>query len=42
MRVVAGGVVTGVVRLVERLLTEDVDRRPTAEEALKDAVFSLA
>jgi len=38
----ATGVMAGVVRLVERLLAEDVSRRPTAEEALKDAVFSQA
>lgn len=38
----AGGVLSGLAGLVERLLTEDVDRRPTAEEALKDALFSVA
>eukprot|EP00752_Nemacystus_decipiens_P003482 g3215.t1 len=41
-RAAAGGVLVGVAGLVERLLTEDVDRRPTAEEALKDAIFSTA
>lgn len=40
-RAAAGGMLAGVAGLVERLLTEDVDRRPAAEEALKDAVFSL-
>ncbi|CAM9529117.1 unnamed protein product [Scytosiphon promiscuus] len=34
------GVMAGVVGLVERLLTEDVGRRPSAEDALKDAIFS--
>ena len=34
------GVVAGVVAVVRRLLTEDVNARPTAEEALKDAVFT--
>lgn len=34
------GVMTGVVGLMERLLTEDVSSRPSAEEALKDAIFS--
>ncbi len=38
----ATGGMAGVVRLVERLLTEDVSRRPSAEEALKDALFSEA
>lgn len=38
----ASGVMTAVVGLVERLLAEDVDRRPSAEEALKDALFSRA
>eukprot|EP00903_Cladosiphon_okamuranus_P020872 g19167.t1 len=40
-RAAAGGMLAGLAGLVERLLTEDVDRRPAAEEALKDAVFSL-
>lgn len=31
---------TGVVGLVKRLLAEDVGMRPSAEEALKDVVFS--
>ncbi|CAM9371068.1 unnamed protein product [Ectocarpus fasciculatus] len=36
----AGPDLTGVVGLVRRLLTEDVGVRPSAEEALKDVVFS--
>ncbi|CAN0342413.1 unnamed protein product, partial [Hapterophycus canaliculatus] len=36
------GVMVGVVGLVERLLTADVETRPSAEEALKDAIFSQA
>lgn len=36
------GVMAGMAGLVERLLTEDAGRRPSAEEALKDAIFSRA
>lgn len=36
-----GGVLEGMVRLVKRLLAEDVHQRPTAQDALKDPVFSL-
>lgn len=41
-RAATGGALAAVVGLVRRLLAEDADKRPTAVEALQDALFSQA